>query len=493
MSKSNKLRRKAQDLLKKGKLDKAIELYKKLLLGQASNPNLSNELGDIYLRAGDRIQAVSSFEIALENYEKIALYNNAVAVCKKILRIAPGRLITIFRLGELKTKQYFLNEAAEYFSKYMELLLSDSNLLVKGTEERIEVILESIEKYPEIVSKAVDVFEALGINSRASQVNAKLIKNNCENVDSETLKFYKERMKRLKSSLSEEECEKIDRVLDSIKVDDSPKADDEMEISDLVSETVVGTEDLLKVSPQHSYSNDGGPGEIESEKFDLGNKETKTDFINRQNNLQSGIDIQKGDEESSSQSPQVIEEPFLPPELDDQDSLNTGGEAESPDFFEEEQGEDQESFEDLSDLTGLDDEDETDFAKQITSDVEKDDFKSHYDLGMAYIEMDLLNDAIKELQISFRSPEFRLRSLEMIGHCFILKKDFHLAVKQLEKGVGIAGKAGDENLGIHYNLGLAYEALDDVEKAREHFEEVYIVDITFRDISEKMKKIKSIA
>ena len=491
MSKTNKLRRKAQDLLKKGKLDKAIEVYKKLLFGHAGNPNLSNELGDIYLRTGDRIQAVASFESALENYEKIALYNNAVAVCKKILRIAPGRLTTIYRLGELKTKQHFLNEGAEYFFKYMELLLGDSNLLVQGTEERIEIILELMKNYPEIASKAVDVFEALGIKSRASQVNAKLIKENSENGDRETLKFYQERMERLKSSLSEEECEKVDRILDSVKGDDSPKVDDEMEISDLVSETVVGTEDLLKVSAQDSSPHDGESDEIQSKEFNISNIGTETDFINPQNNLQSDLDNQNGDEELSSESPHVIEEPFLPPELDDQDSMNTEGETESLNLFEEEQGEDQTSFEDLSDLNEL--EDETNIGNQITSDVEKDDFKSHYDLGMAYIEMDLLNDAIKELQISSRSPEFELRSLEMIGHCFIMKKEFRLAVKQLERGVEIASKSGDENLGIHYNLGLAYEALDDGEKAREHFEEVYIVDITFRDISYKMKKLESLA
>ena len=37
------------------------------------------------------------------------------------------------------------------------------------------------------------------------------------------------------------------------------------------------------------------------------------------------------------------------------------------------------------------------------------------------------------------------------------------------------------------------EALDEPEKAREHYEEVYIVDVTFRDISEKMKKFSTVS
>ena len=52
---------------------------------------------------------------------------------------------------------------------------------------------------------------------------------------------------------------------------------------------------------------------------------------------------------------------------------------------------------------------------------------------------------------------------------------------------------GGDNLGIHYNLGLAYEGLNEVEKAREHFEEVYIVDVTFREISDKMKKYSTVS
>ena len=85
------------------------------------------------------------------------------------------------------------------------------------------------------------------------------------------------------------------------------------------------------------------------------------------------------------------------------------------------------------------------------------------------------------------------RRLEMIGMCFLSMDNPGLAVKQLERGLEISKQSGGESMGIHYNLGLAFEALDDPEKAREHFEEVYIVDVTFRDISEKMKKFSTVS
>ena len=155
--------------------------------------------------------------------------------------------------------------------------------------------------------------------------------------------------------------------------------------------------------------------------------------------------------------------------------------------------------EDLSDILEAEDaaleaarSDTRRLAEEITSDVEEDDFRSHYDLGMAYIEMALYNEAIKELQISARSEQLQLRSIEMIGHCFLLMQNPRLAVKQLLRGLDIARIAGGETLGIHYNLGLAYEALGEIDKAREQYEEVYIVDVTFREISDKMTKFSTV-
>ena len=85
------------------------------------------------------------------------------------------------------------------------------------------------------------------------------------------------------------------------------------------------------------------------------------------------------------------------------------------------------------------------------------------------------------------------KNLEMVGHCFIAMNNPRLAVKQLERGLEISQTSGGDSMGIHYNLGLAYEALEDMDKAREHYEEVYIVDVTFRDISDKMKKFSTVS
>jgi len=132
-------------------------------------------------------------------------------------------------------------------------------------------------------------------------------------------------------------------------------------------------------------------------------------------------------------------------------------------------------------------------VEEITSDVEKDDLRSHYDLGMAYLEMGLFTEAIKDFQIASRCEDLQLSSMEMIGYCFLKNNQARLAVKQLMRALDVANVSGAEKLGIHYNLGMAHEMLGELDSAREHFEEGYIVDMSFRDVSEKMKKLSTIS
>jgi tetratricopeptide (TPR) repeat protein len=127
----------------------------------------------------------------------------------------------------------------------------------------------------------------------------------------------------------------------------------------------------------------------------------------------------------------------------------------------------------------------------VRADVDDGDYRSHYDLGMAYLEMNLLTEAIREFQFAASSPTYQVRSLEMIGRCFINQNQPKLAIKQLSKGLSLVEGDDRAALGIKYSLGLAYEMVGENEKAKTAFEDVYVVDVTFRDVEQKMKKYQS--
>ncbi|MBU8921530.1 MAG: tetratricopeptide repeat protein [Bacteroidales bacterium] len=467
MSKVSQLRQKAQTFLKKGKIDKAIEEYKKLLSVESRNPNLYNELGDIYLRASDRVQAVSAFEKASANYEKVALYNNAVAVCKKILRIIPNRLETIFKLGELKGKQKLLGEAENYFSQYFDAIIADPKSAGEEIQERIEGVLELIPDCEGIWSKASDVFSHLEIKSRAAEILAELIARNSLSGDPQRINFYRSRLDLLKQALKRDEIEKIDAII-SVAAADTPKVetpgtpDTSGPEADLDGAGIKLTDYASEVASDQNAAM-GEPAAVEAEHV----IEEEPAAVETEHVI---------DEEATAG-----ENEYAIDEENDSGAVDTSGSGDLSDLLEEEDA----IIENESSIKNL--------AEEITSNVEEDDFRSHYDLGMAYIEMGLFGDAVKELQISARSEQLQLQSLEMVGLCFLSMDTPGLAVKQLERGLQISKQSGGESMGIHYNLGLAFEALDDPEKAREHFEEVYIVDVTFRDISEKMKKFSTVS
>jgi tetratricopeptide (TPR) repeat protein len=127
-------------------------------------------------------------------------------------------------------------------------------------------------------------------------------------------------------------------------------------------------------------------------------------------------------------------------------------------------------------------------SSEVTADIDEEDYRSHYDLGMAYLEMNLLSEAIREFQFATKSSMYQIRSLEMIGRCFLEQNKPDLAIKQLTRGLALVDDDDKDSLGIRYSLGVAYEMCGDIEKARGYFEDVYVVDVTFRDVAEKIEK-----
>ncbi|MBN2071440.1 MAG: tetratricopeptide repeat protein [Candidatus Krumholzibacteriota bacterium] len=499
MSKATQLRQKAQAFLKKGKVDKAIEEYKKLLTVESRNPNLYNELGDIYLRTGEKVLAVTSFEKAAENYEKVALYNNAVAVCKKILRTVPNRIETIYKLGEIKAKQKFMGEAETFFMQYFDLIVAGNDSKGGKIEEKVKNILDLSPDCEGIWSKAAEVYAESGLKSQAATILAELIAKNSLKGDPQRLNYYRNRLDLIKQSLKHEEIEKINEIIspsqappvtaqgvDTTGIDITGNAVASARDND---DSVAGAEAVERAGQaghdEAGKEPDVSTGPLPKSGDEMGEDDLKEDL--QGGSHESGDIAAEGGEEAVEEEAidsRPVEEWEIPSSEED---IEGGGRSAAT------------LAEDLSDIIEQEDaeiENEAsvrNIVEDITSDVEEDDFKSHYDLGMAYIEMGLFDDALKELQISSRSEQLQLQSLEMIGQCFIEINNPRLAVKQLQRGLELTGMANGDNLGIHYNLGLAHEALGEMDKAREHFEEVYIVDVTFRDISEKMKKFSTIS
>jgi len=129
------------------------------------------------------------------------------------------------------------------------------------------------------------------------------------------------------------------------------------------------------------------------------------------------------------------------------------------------------------------------FKQGIDENIDEGDFQSHYDLGVAFKEMGLLDEAIAELQKALRSPEGRLRSSEALGVCFVDKGAYVVAESILRRALDLPASGDQERLGVLYWLGRALEEQGKRVEARELYGRVFAVDIRFRDVGERSKAL----
>jgi tetratricopeptide (TPR) repeat protein len=126
----------------------------------------------------------------------------------------------------------------------------------------------------------------------------------------------------------------------------------------------------------------------------------------------------------------------------------------------------------------------------------QEDFETHYNMGTAYKEMDLIDEAIQEFQTSAAlvkpgdgTSRF-LQCCNMLGHCFVQKGLPEAAIMWFKKGLVAPGHSEDEYQALRYELGGAYEELGDVTQARQYYTEVYGVDVNYREVGDKLRNLK---
>jgi tetratricopeptide (TPR) repeat protein len=129
------------------------------------------------------------------------------------------------------------------------------------------------------------------------------------------------------------------------------------------------------------------------------------------------------------------------------------------------------------------------FKRGIDENIDEGDFQSHYDLGVAFKEMGLLDEAIAELQKALQAPDGKLRSSEALGVCFIEKGAYVVAESILRRALDLPASGDQERLGVLYWLGRALEELGKRVEARELYGRVFAVDIRFRDVGERSKAL----
>ena len=129
------------------------------------------------------------------------------------------------------------------------------------------------------------------------------------------------------------------------------------------------------------------------------------------------------------------------------------------------------------------------FRQGIDENIEETDFQSHYDLGVAFKEMGLLDEAIAKFQKALRAPEGKLRTSEALGVCFHDKGAFGVAESILRRALDLPSTGDQERLGILYWLARSLEEQGKTTEARDLYGRVFAVEIRFMDVGARVKTL----
>ena len=129
------------------------------------------------------------------------------------------------------------------------------------------------------------------------------------------------------------------------------------------------------------------------------------------------------------------------------------------------------------------------FKKGVEQQLSPEDHETHYNLGIAYKEMGLTDEAIGEFQVASKDPAHAVECCSMLGLCFLEKGLPQLAVKWYLKGLETPGIKDAEKLGLQYDLASLHAELGDRAGAYKVFLEIYGTNASFRDVGDRLKEL----
>lgn len=127
--------------------------------------------------------------------------------------------------------------------------------------------------------------------------------------------------------------------------------------------------------------------------------------------------------------------------------------------------------------------------------AEHEDPETHYNLGVAFREMGLLDEAIGELQKVCRSldngAEFSqpIQAYTWLAQCLVDKGAPQAAIRWYERALSVKGINEDSRMAVHYDMANAFESAGNKKAALDNFMQVYGSNIDYRDVADRIRSL----
>ena len=129
------------------------------------------------------------------------------------------------------------------------------------------------------------------------------------------------------------------------------------------------------------------------------------------------------------------------------------------------------------------------FKKGMAETLSAEDYDTHYNLGIAYREMGLVDEAIGEFQLAAKDPRYLVDCCSLLATCFLEKGFPELAIKWYKEGLDSPTISEEETLGLWYELGNLYASIGEEGQARQQFVEIYGINSSYRDVGSRLDEL----
>jgi tetratricopeptide (TPR) repeat protein len=129
------------------------------------------------------------------------------------------------------------------------------------------------------------------------------------------------------------------------------------------------------------------------------------------------------------------------------------------------------------------------FKEGVAKQISDDDGQAHYDLGVAYKEMGLVDDSISEFTIAARDPKRACVCWSMVGMIHMERGDTTAAIEAFSKSLAAPVRTPEQETVLCFEIGAAYESKRDAKNALTYFQRVARRDPNYRDVQERIRRL----
>lgn len=574
MSELADVKRKVAEFEAKGDVKKAILELEKAVDEFQKEGSLFNKLGDLYIKVNRKEDALQIYERGARVFKDETYFPNAIALCKKILRLDKDCAGVYHLLGELHKELDQRGEAANYFLEYAERKMKENDM--DAALDTYNIIKELVPNNPKILETISAIYEKAGKGKEGEELRKEAHKLETKQEQLRESIIAQEKTKQEEATRERVEEEPVveepvveEEIIKEPVVEEESPAEEEVREEPAVEKEEEEAETLLDesasledfVSPEVAellrddrepsvkegldeapsaalsdidktvelgelYLNLGSEDEavdcfrnaadeacegkeynkaLELNKriaglrpFDLRSRQQMVEIaqIKKDRNLQvsSMLDLAESlsrrDAKSEARS---LYKKILKIDPDNPTAKEMYAAFEQPkDFIDlgevlRSEMQEEQVQQGIQSIEGL----VSQFRKEVFQSIGEGDFRSRYDLGVAYKGMGLFQEAIEEFEMAAKDRELKLKALEMIGSCFLERNKVDDAIAVLNEALKVTGHPPKEYFGIYFLLGSCYEQQKKIKEALTIYMQAYKIDKSVPELARKINELKN--